>query len=106
MATHPIECSRFLLGALEALLVIWLENASAPLLLKGGGRQVSSLDLQASLRLPALWFLVVYMGGYVFARAAALLLGPAPTPGFAAFIIFEVVSLTLSAVALRTAYRS
>jgi hypothetical protein len=34
------------------LLVIWLENASAPLLLKGGGRQVSSLDLQASLRLP------------------------------------------------------
>lgn len=62
--------------------------------------------LKAGMRLPALWFLATYMGGYVFARAAALLLGPAPTPGFAVFIIFEVVSLVLSALALRAASRT
>jgi len=61
--------------------------------------------VRAALRQPALWFLVVYMGGYVFARAAALLLGPPPTPGFAAFIAFETLSLILSAIALRAAYR-
>lgn len=61
---------------------------------------------RADLRQPALWFLVVYMGGYVFARAAALTLGPPPTPGFATFIVFEVVSFLLSAIALRAAYRT
>lgn len=59
-----------------------------------------------SLRIPALWFLVVYMGGYVFARAAALALGPPPTRDFAAFIAFEAVSLLLAAAALRAAYRA
>jgi len=62
--------------------------------------------LRAGLRIPALWFLVVYMGGYVFARAAALTLGPPPTPDFAAFIAFEAASLGLSALALRAAYRA
>jgi hypothetical protein len=46
------------------------------------------------------------MGGYVFARAAALLLGPPPTPGFAAFIAFEAISLLLAAAALRAANRA
>lgn len=59
-----------------------------------------------ALRQPALWFLVVYMGGYVFARAAALILGPPPTPDFAAFIAFEAVSLLLAAAALRATYRA
>ncbi len=58
------------------------------------------------LRIPALWFLVVYMGGYVFARAAALALGPPPTASYVAFIGFEVVSLMLALVALRAAYRA
>jgi hypothetical protein len=62
--------------------------------------------LRPGLRLPALWFLIVYMGGYVFARAAALLLGPPPTPGFAVFIAFETVSLLLAIAALRAAYRA
>lgn len=59
----------------------------------------------AGLRRPALWFIVTYMGGYVFARAAALLLGPPPTPAFAVFIAFETVSLVLAAAALRAAGR-
>ncbi len=58
-----------------------------------------------ALSQPALWFLVVYMGGYVFARAAALALGPPPTPDFAAFIAFEAVSFLISAAALRASYR-
>lgn len=61
--------------------------------------------LRTGLRQPALWFLVVYMGGYVFARGAALLLGPPPTPGFAAFIAFEAISLVLAAASLRATYR-
>lgn len=58
-----------------------------------------------ALRRPALWFIVTYMGGYVFARAVALLLGPPPTPSFAVFIAFETVSLILAAAALRAAAR-
>ncbi len=61
--------------------------------------------LRAALRQPALWFLVVYMAGYVFARAAALLLGPPPTPSFAVFIAFEAISLLLAAAALRATYK-
>jgi len=60
--------------------------------------------LRPGLRLPALWFLAVYMGGYVFARAAALLLGPPPTQDYAAFIAFEVISFALAAVSLRATY--
>lgn len=86
-------------GAYELRGIYGGVSLAAALLCAGGA-------LQAALRVPALWFLVVYMGGYVFARAAALLLGPAPTPGFAVFIIFEVVSLALSALALRAAYRA
>ncbi len=60
----------------------------------------------ATMRRPALWFVVVYMGGYVFARAAALLLGPPPTPAFAVFIAFETGMLLAAAAALRWANRS
>jgi hypothetical protein len=61
--------------------------------------------LRPALRQPALWFIVTYMGGYVFARAAALLFGPPPTPFFASFIIFEVVNLVIAALALRATYK-
>ncbi|MEQ9506994.1 MAG: DUF4345 family protein [Hyphomonas sp.] len=57
------------------------------------------------LREPALWFLVTYFGGYIFARAAALLLGPPPTASFAGFIAFETIGLLLAVVALRAARR-
>lgn len=57
------------------------------------------------LRRPALWFVAVYMGGYLFARAAALLLGPPPT-GYAAFIAFEAVSFLLAAASLRALARA
>ena len=61
---------------------------------------------QPALRQPALWFLVTYMGGYVFARAAALLLGPPPTASFIRFIAFETTALVLSIAALRAAHRA
>lgn len=62
--------------------------------------------LRTGLRLPALWFLVTYFGGYIFARAAALLLGPPPTANFAAFIAFEALGLVLAVLALRSASRA
>jgi len=49
---------------------------------------------------PALWFLVTYMGGYVFARGAALLMGPAPEPAFFVFVAFEVIVLAAALGAL------
>lgn len=57
--------------------------------------------LRASFRLPALWFLIVYMGGYVFARGFALLLGPAPTSAYIGFVAFEVAVLAGAILALR-----
>ena len=51
-ASHP-DTARFLLGALESFLAAWMEAASAALL-AAGAKQLSSLDLQASLRMPAL----------------------------------------------------
>ncbi|MBK8198929.1 MAG: DUF4345 family protein [Acidobacteria bacterium] len=61
---------------------------------------------RTALRQPALWFLVVYMGGYSFARAAALLLGPPPAPAFATFVAFEVISFVLAAAALRATHKA
>mgnify|MGYP003627602376 FL=1 len=57
--------------------------------------------IRQSLLRSALWFLVTYLGGYVFARAAALLLGPAPTPDFYLFIAFESLGLILAAMSLQ-----
>jgi hypothetical protein len=53
-----------------------------------------------TLRRSALIFLLVYFGGYVFARAAALLLGPPPTSVYGPFIAFEIVCLILTLAAL------
>ncbi|HAY06280.1 MAG TPA: DUF4345 family protein [Hyphomonas sp.] len=61
--------------------------------------------LRESLRRPALWFIAVYMGGYLFARAAALLLGPPPT-GYAAFIALEAVSFLFAVLSLRAFART
>jgi hypothetical protein len=56
--------------------------------------------LREGLRPPALIFLLVYFGGYVFARAAALLFGPAPTSVYGPFVAFEVVCFALTVAAL------
>lgn len=58
-----------------------------------------------SMTRPALWFLVVYMGGYVFARAAALLLGPLPTPAYTGFVAFEVAALLAAILCLKALAR-
>lgn len=60
---------------------------------------------RASLRAPALWFLIVYMGGYIFARAAALLLGPPPTSDYIGFIAFEGIVLAGAILSLRAQTR-
>ena len=49
---------------------------------------------------PALWFLVVYMGGYTLARLVSLILGDTPTFNGWAFASFEVVSFFLASLAL------
>lgn len=55
----------------------------------------------ASMRRPALWFLVTYMGGYIFARAVAWILHGAPTSDFYAFIAFEAAVLVGAIFGLR-----
>lgn len=45
------------------------------------------------MRRPALWFLVTYMGGYVFARVVAWVLHGPPTSDFYIFIAFEACVL-------------
>ncbi len=55
---------------------------------------------RADLIRPALFVLLVYFGGYVFARAAALAFGPMPTSVYGPFVAFEVISLVLTVAAL------
>lgn len=62
--------------------------------------------LQPAMRAPALWFIVTYMGGYVAARAGALLLGPAPTSIYAGFVAFEIAVLAGAAWCLWSQRRS
>ena len=49
---------------------------------------------------PALWFLVVYMGGYTLARLVSLIVGDSATFNGWAFASFEVLSFILASVAL------
>lgn len=81
-------------GAYELRGIYGGVSLGAALLCAGGA-------FRASLRLPALWFVIVYMGGYVFARAVALLLGPPPTSDYAGFVAFEVAALAGAVVSLR-----
>lgn len=57
--------------------------------------------VKASMARPALWFVLIYMGGYVFARAAALLAGPAPTSIYIGFVAFEVAAFAAAFACLR-----
>ncbi|MBY9068498.1 DUF4345 family protein [Hyphomonas sp. WL0036] len=57
--------------------------------------------LRAAMTRPALWFITIYMGGYVFARFAALVLGPSPTSSYIGFVAFEVFALAAAVLLLR-----
>lgn len=81
-------------GAYELRGIYGGVSLGAALLCAGGA-------LRASLRLPALWFIIAYMGGYIFARAAALALGPAPTSAYVGFIAFEAAALTGALLSLK-----
>lgn len=85
-------------GAYELRGIYGGVSLAAALLCAGGA-------LRAGLRLPALWFLIIYMGGYVAARGLALLLGPAPTSVYIGFVGFEVAVLAGAILALRAASR-
>ena len=50
---------------------------------------------------PALYFLLVYMGGYTLSRLISLVLGDAPTMSGWAFASFEIVSFLLTCLCLR-----
>lgn len=81
-------------GAYEVRGIYGGVSLAAALLLAGG-------VFRPALRAPALWFLIIYMGGYVFARGAALLLGPPPTPDYVGFIAFEGIVLAGAILSLR-----
>ena len=55
----------------------------------------AALCLWGSFRLryarPALWFVIAYMGGYLFGRAYALIADGTPESYFWSFILFEVI---------------
>ena len=56
--------------------------------------------MPARFERPALWFLVVYMGGYTLARLVSLIIGDSPTFNGWAFASFEVLSFILASIAL------
>ena len=76
-----------------------------------GGVSLGAASLSAAgaaldkMRRPALWFLVTYMGGYIFARAVAWGLHGAPTSDFYAFIAFEAAVLVGAIFGLRAQTR-
>ncbi|MAN72830.1 MAG: hypothetical protein CME85_10370 [Henriciella sp.] len=55
---------------------------------------------------PALWFLMVYMGGYTLARLVSLIVGDNPTFNGWAFASFEILSFVLAALALNVRKQS
>ena len=57
--------------------------------------------LKSSMARPALYFLLAYMGGYVFARAAGIYFDGVPEPYFWTFIGFETVTALISLALLR-----
>lgn len=59
----------------------------------GGALLCGSGLVRPAMQRPALWFVTTYMGGYVGARAGALLLGPAPSSVYIGFVAFEVAVL-------------
>lgn len=54
---------------------------------------------------PALWFNAAYMGGYLFARAAAYFIHGAPTSAYIPFIAFEAVVCFGAVLGLRAVSR-
>jgi len=48
---------------------------------------------RSSLAGPALWFITVYMGGYLIGRGASLATDGMPQPDFWSFIAFEAIVL-------------
>ncbi|MEO1100550.1 MAG: DUF4345 family protein [Pseudomonadota bacterium] len=60
----------------------------------------------ASMRRPALWFLVAYMGGYCASRVAAFILDGPPSDYFYSFIAFEAALLLGAVLSLRALPRA
>jgi hypothetical protein len=56
--------------------------------------------MPARFERPALWFLIVYMGGYTLARLVSLIVGDSATFNGWAFASFEVLSFILASIAL------
>ncbi|WP_018147937.1 DUF4345 family protein [Henriciella marina] len=68
--------------------------------LAAAGLTAAGALMPARYERPALWLLVVYMGGYTLARLVSLIVGDSPTFNGWAFASFEVLSFILASLAL------
>ena len=68
--------------------------------LAAAGLTAAGAAMPARFERPALWLLVVYMGGYTLARLVSLIVGDSPTFNGWAFASFEVFSFVLASLAL------
>ncbi len=50
---------------------------------------------------PALWFIIIYMGGYCFARIASVGLGDLPEAATWRFVAFEAVAFLIASALLK-----
>ncbi|MCI5044257.1 MAG: DUF4345 domain-containing protein [Aquisalinus sp.] len=62
---------------------------------------LGSLNVRQYAR-PALFMLITYMGGYIFARAAAIMLEGPPSAEFWVYIVFEAVTGLCALLLLRS----
>lgn len=57
--------------------------------------------LKDNLVRPALLFIMIYMGGYCFARIASVFLGDLPEPATWRFVTFEAVAFLIASILLK-----
>lgn len=55
---------------------------------------------------PALWFIIIYMGGYCFARFASVVLGDLPEATTWRFVAFEAAVFFIASFALKVRAKS
>jgi len=61
--------------------------------------------LKDTLVRPALWFIMIYMGGYCFARIASVMLGDLPEAATWRFVAFEAVAFFVASALLKRRMR-
>jgi len=80
--------------------LIEMRSVYGGICLAGGGVMLASLFRDRLVR-PALWFIVIYCGGYVFGRGTSVLVDGRPEPWFWAIIAMEFGLFTSAVFFLR-----